>query len=354
MVFAQLELRNSREGQFRLQASLRQAGSLESLTVTNDSRHSQQMHTHPTNNAPVFSVILPTRDREAMLRKAVASVRSQSFQDFELIIIDDGSATDYLTDLPRDPRIQLIRNRTSLGVARARNMGLALAKGAYVCFLDDDDEFLSSFLSSTYACLQDTPEEIGISWCGAKFVRESSEVDGPPVVRVREIPAHKDREALLEDFVKVGTGHGVTIKATCLGKVGPFNETLKVASDTDMFFRILAQGFTPLAVPGVHIVRNYHRGTRLTGTGLYPERIRTWEWLLVEHSRFLDEHPNIKNNLLASVESLKQNVSNGGSDPLFPLAATGGKNLLSRFPVVRGWLRQVPLPRKIRKQLQID
>jgi GT2 family glycosyltransferase len=312
------------------------------------------MHTHPTNNAPVFSVILPTRDRAAMLRKAVASVRSQSFQDFELIIIDDGSATDYLTDLPTDPRIQAIRNPESLGVAHARNMGLALAKGAYRCFLDDDDEYLSSFLSSTYACLRDTPEEIGISWCGAKFVRESSEVGGPPVVRVREIPAHKDREALLEDFVKVGTGHGVTIKATCLGKVGPFNETLKVASDTDMFFRILAQGFTPLAVPGVHIVRNYHRGTRLTGSGLYPERFRTWEWLLAEHSRFLDEHPSIKNNLLASVQSLKQNVSNGGSDPLFPLAASGGINLLARFPVVRGWLRQVPLPRKIRKQLQID
>jgi glycosyltransferase involved in cell wall biosynthesis len=285
-----------------------------------------------------------------MLRKAVASVCRQSFENFELIVIDDGSATDYLADLPKEPRIEVIRNASSLGVAQARNIGVARAAGTYVSFLDDDDEYLSSFLSSTYACLKDTPEEIGISWCGAKFIRESSVAGGAPVVRVREIPAHKNRHELLEDFVKVGTGHGVTIKATCLNKVGPFNTALKVASDTDMFFRILAQGFTPIAIPGMHIVRHYHRGERLTGSSLYPERIRAWEWLLEEHSKFLDEHPTIKNNLLAAVESLKQNVSNGGSDALIPVSATRDERQPSRLAMVRDWLRRVALPRKIRKQ----
>jgi GT2 family glycosyltransferase len=312
------------------------------------------MHPNPKNNAPVFTVILPTRDRAAMLRKAVASVRSHSFRDFELIVIDDGSATDYLADLPTDPRIQVIRNPVSLGVSHARNIGIARAAGTYVSFLDDDDEYLSSFLSSTYASLKATPEEIGISWCGAKFIRESSEPGGAPVVRVREIPEHKNRQELLEDFVKVGTGHGVTIKATCLDKVGPFNETLKVAGDTDMFFRILAQGFTPLRVPGVHIVRHYHRGERLTGAAWFPERVRAWEWLLDEHSKFLDEYPGIKRGLQAGVESLKQNVRNGGGDALIPLSATSHTREPWRLPKVRDWLTRVALPRKIRKQLQID
>jgi glycosyltransferase involved in cell wall biosynthesis len=289
-----------------------------------------------------------------MLRKAVASVCSQSFRNFELIVIDDGSETDYLVDLPRDPRIQVIRNPASLGVARARNIGIARAAGTYICFLDDDDEYLSSFLSSTYACLKDTSEEIGVSWCGAKFVRESSDAGGAPIVRRREIPSHESRQALLEDFVKVGTGHGVTIKATCLSKVGCFNESLRVASDTDMFFRILAQGFTPLAVPGVHIVRHYHRGSRLTGGVMYPARIQAWEWLLEHHWKFLDEYPTIKNNLLASVESLKQNVSKGGTNELFPMNATRGNGLRPRYRVIRGWLARVGGPRKIRKQLSID
>jgi GT2 family glycosyltransferase len=299
----------------------------------------------------MFSVILPTRDRAAMLRKAVASVCHQSFRDFELIVIDDGSATNCLDDLPKDPRIQVIRNPASMGVARARNFGIARAAGTYICFLDDDDEYLSSFLASTYACLKDTPEEIGISRCGAKFIRESSDPGGAPIVRIREIPSHESRRARLEDFVKVGTGHGVTIKATCLRKVGPFNELLMVASDTDMFFRILAQGFTPLAVPGVHIVRHYHRGTRLTGAAMYPERIRAWEWLLEHHSKFLGEYPTIKNNLVASVESLKQNVSNGGSHELCPISATRDNALRARFPVIRGWLARVGRPRKNRKAI---
>jgi glycosyltransferase involved in cell wall biosynthesis len=289
-----------------------------------------------------------------MLRKAAASVCRQSFENFELIVIDDGSATDYLADLPKDPRIRVIRNPSSQGVAHARNIGIARAAGTYVSFLDDDDEYLGSFLSSTYACLSDTPEEIGVSWCGAKFIREASEPGGAPVVRVREIPEHKNRQELLEDFVKVGTGHGVTIKANCFSKVGPFNETLKVASDTDMFFRILAQGFAPLVVPGVHIVRHYHRGERLTGAAMHLERIRAWEWLLEQHSKFLDEHPSIKSGLLAAVESLKQNVSNGGNDALIPLSATRDKGHVSRFPMVRGWFTRLKDPRKILKQLPID
>jgi hypothetical protein len=233
-------------------------------------------------------------------------------------------------------------------------MGIARAAGTYISFLDDDDEFLGSFLSSTYACLKDAPEEIGISWCGAKFIRESSEPGIAPIVRVREIRARKNRQELMEDFVQVGTGHGVTIKATCLGKVGRFDETLRVASDTDMFFRVLAHGFTPLAVPGVHIVRNYHRGPRLTGAALYPERIRAWGWLLEHHSKFLDEHPAIKNNLVAGVESLKQNVSDGGSRELIPMSATREGRLLSRFPMICDWLTRVALPPNIRKQLQMN
>jgi glycosyltransferase involved in cell wall biosynthesis len=353
MVTAHLELTRSQGRHFRPLATPATGGSLERLTVVNDSQF-QQMHTHPTKNAPVFSVILPTRDRPAMLRKAVASVCRQSFRDFELIVIDDGSATDYLDGLPTDSRIRIIRNRVTLGVAHARNLGIGGAVGTYISFLDDDDEYLGSFLSSTYAGLKDTPEEIGISWCGAKFIRESGKPGIAPIVRVREIRAHKDRQELMEDFVQVGTGHGVTIKATCLGKVGPFNEALKVASDTDMFFRILAQGFTPLAVPGVHIARNYHRGLRLTGAALFLERIRAWEWILEQHSKFLDENPVIKNNLVAAVESLKQNVSDGGRRELSPLRGTRDKSLLSRFSMIQDWLTRIaPVP-KIQEQLQID
>jgi glycosyltransferase involved in cell wall biosynthesis len=316
----------------------------------------KKMHIPPTKKTPIFSIILPTRDRAAMLRRAVSSVCRQSFPDFELIIVDDGSAECHAADLPSDPRIRIIRNSVSLGAAQARNIGIEAAQGTYISFLDDDDEYKSSFLSRTYASLKDTPEEIGISWCGAKFIHYPRQVGEAPCVRVSRFGPHKNRHALLVDFLSVGTGHGVTIKEACLAKVGPFNAALKVASDTDMFFRILGEGFLPLAVPGVHIVRHDHRGPRLTGADLYQERIRIWEeWLLIQHSDFLDQHPVIRKNLLGYVNSLKQSLADvGSSRQATHTSAARHDSLLSRFPTVRGWLALADLPRRILRQLQID
>jgi glycosyltransferase involved in cell wall biosynthesis len=230
-------------------------------------------------------------------------------------------------------------------------MGIDAARGTYLAFLDDDDEYLSSFLSRTYATLKNTPEQIGISWCGAKYIHYPNEVGRTPIVRVRKFGPHSNRQALLADFLSIGTGQGVTIKATCLEKVGPFNGALKVASDSDMFFRILEQGFLPLAVRGVHIVRHDHCGTRLTGAALYPERIRAWEELLLRrHSEFLDEYPTIRNNLLGYVESLKQNLGNGGSHRhACYTSGTRDNWLLSLFTKFRDRLKRIERPGRIRK-----
>jgi len=243
-----------------------------------------------------------------MLMRAVLSVCRQAFSDFELIIIDDGSKQFSSNLLPRDPRIRILRNSSSFGVAQARNLGIQVARGTYISFLDDDDEYLSSFLASTYASLKDTPEQVGISWCGAMIIYHPRLDNRAPTTRISEFVANK--HCPLDYFLSIGTGHGVTMKASCLKTVGPFNAALKVASDTDMFLRALGHGFTSLAVPGVHILRHYHRGPRLTGPTLYRERIRTWEkWLFVEHSEFLDQHPSVRSGFVAYLDFLKKRAS---------------------------------------------
>ncbi len=91
--------------------------------------------------APRFSIILPTYNRRDVIMRAVDSVLAQSFGDFELVVIDDGSTDgtrDRLAGL--DPRIQVIAQENA-GVGAARNVGLAAARGALVAFLDSDDEW---------------------------------------------------------------------------------------------------------------------------------------------------------------------------------------------------------------------
>ena len=259
---------------------------------------------HTPKQAPLFSIILPTRDRPAMLQRAVSSVFRQDLKDFELIVIDDGSA-EPCSGLPRDPRIRLIKNRYSLGVAQARNVGIDAAKGTHISFLDDDDEYLSSFLSSSYTRLKRSPEEVGVSWCGVNFIdyfNESRSV----VVRTKRFATHRYRLSLFTDFLSIGAGYGVTMKAECLRRVGPFNSALKVGEDTDMFFRILVEGFEPVTVPGVHVACHNHRATRLTGIEMHQEMIQTCEWLWTQYSDFLFEHPVLRNNFRHYIDSLKK------------------------------------------------
>jgi len=268
-----------------------------------------------------------------MLERAVRSVFGQRFNDFELIVIDDGSSEDCSASFPKDARIQLIRNSSNLGVGQTRNLGIEAARGTYVCFLDDDDEYLSSFLSTTYASLKDTPERIGIAWCGVKFIDHPSEAGTTTRVRIREFGPHQNQRALLDDFLQIGMGWGVTIKRDCLRKVGGFNHALRVEEDTDLFLRILENGFLPIRVNGVHVVCHNHQGPRLKGQ--LEERLRMSHWLLRQHSTFLDNNPTLKNHLLQYVEYLKK-LNHAQNDK--QIASTLARQLLSRFHMIQGWL----------------
>src|SRR5918994_358407 len=91
--------------------------------------------------APQVSVVLPTRDRSAMLRKSLRSALDQEGVVLEVIVVDDGSVDDTTRELDRieDERLTVIHHQTAKGLAAARNAAIARANGEWVAFLDDDD-----------------------------------------------------------------------------------------------------------------------------------------------------------------------------------------------------------------------
>lgn len=93
---------------------------------------------------PTVSVILPTYNRSKTLGDAIASVLAQSWSDFELIVVDDGSIEDVEPIVARfnDPRLLFTRRAKNGGAGAARNSGLALARGTYIAFHDSDDLWL--------------------------------------------------------------------------------------------------------------------------------------------------------------------------------------------------------------------
>lgn len=108
---------------------------------------------------PAVSIVLPTYNRADVIGRALDSVHRQTFADWELIVVDDGS-TDGTATLfqDSDPRIRYVRQENR-GVYAARNRGLSLAQGRYITFLDSDDEWLPHYLALTTAFLDASPDD---------------------------------------------------------------------------------------------------------------------------------------------------------------------------------------------------
>jgi glycosyltransferase involved in cell wall biosynthesis len=131
------------------------------------------------------SIIIPLYNKGHYICRALNSIFDQSFQNFEIIVVDDGS-TDDCADLAmvyNDPRLQMIR-QTNAGPGAARNRGIGEAKGKYIAFLDADDEWLPEFLSKSVRILENHSDcDVCISaWYqdfvrGVKFSKETNIVD---------------------------------------------------------------------------------------------------------------------------------------------------------------------------------
>lgn len=122
----------------------------------------------------MVSIILPTYNGVSRIRKAIDSVIAQTFIEWELIVVDDGSAQDIKTVLPNDARIRYIKNQTNLGIQKTLNRGLAEAKGKYIARIDDDDVWSDrTKLQEQVAFLESHPDHVLVG-TGAVLLDEAS------------------------------------------------------------------------------------------------------------------------------------------------------------------------------------
>ena len=107
---------------------------------------------------PLISVIIPTFNRETLLKRAIISVLNQTYQNLEIVIIDDASkdGTEKLVNNFQDSRINYFKNDRNQGVQISRNRGLEIAKGLFISFLDDDDFWLKEKIEEQYKKFEET------------------------------------------------------------------------------------------------------------------------------------------------------------------------------------------------------
>jgi glycosyltransferase involved in cell wall biosynthesis len=180
---------------------------------------------------PLFSVILPTHNRATLLPRAIDSVLNQELQDFELIVVDDGSTdgtAGVIARLP-DDRLAFVRQDHS-GVSAARNAGALRASGAYLAFLDSDDEALPNWL----ARLGDIVERSGapLISCGALYSRDDRE--RPRVVLPRRMGTEF---AACNGLFLAGT---FAVLRPLFLEAGGYEKTLAFAENTELALRLIA------------------------------------------------------------------------------------------------------------------
>lgn len=165
--------------------------------------------------------------------KAIASALAQTWQDFELIVIDDGSkdATAQVVKQFSDP-VQYIYQKNR-GQGGARNRGIASASGEFICFLDDDDLWEPDYLATVMSVLQREPQTAAL-YTGFRIIDDRDNV--LPQVGCRVVPPHLMYDALIAGgwFPPLV----VTVRKACLDQVGPLDESLRGHDDWDLWLRI--------------------------------------------------------------------------------------------------------------------
>lgn len=233
---------------------------------------------------PKVDVIIPTYNRAEFLKAGITSVLNQTFQDFEIIVVDDCSEDDTPKVIKNfgDHRIRYIRHRVNQGEGGARNTGMLNSNAEYVAFLDDDDEWLPEKLRLEVELLEGSSSKVGGVYTGYIAVdKASGEVLEQ---RVPELGGDIYREMIRENVV--GTSSTVLVRKECFSRVGLFDESVVYGLDYDMWIRIAKEfHFEYIKEPLV----KYHVHRKQISNNL-PLKIKGIEVLLKKYEEFFSEN----------------------------------------------------------------
>lgn len=215
---------------------------------------------------PVVSVVMQTRRRAQLLRRAVASILAQTFHDFELIVVDDAS-TDAASEALQsfaDPRLRLILRDNCSGAGAARNAGIAVSRGEFVAFQDEEDVWLAHKLETQLAALKAAPADAGL--CLAAYLRWQQRdlgaryIGGPKFKPVLDFSQGLTGDV---DYSLVATTAWLA-RRRLLERAGGFDERMKMQEGLDLAIRLSELGKVS------HVDEPLHIQDHVLGSGPMP------------------------------------------------------------------------------------
>jgi glycosyltransferase involved in cell wall biosynthesis len=188
----------------------------------------------PGATRSTVSVVIPAYNRATTIRRAIDSVLAQTWQDFEVVIVDDGS-TDTTADVVRavnDPRVALIQHQQNRGGSAARNTGIRASSAPFIAFLDSDDEWVATKLERQLAVFLRSDDRLALVYTGV----DRMTLDG---CVTRHVPSRRfdlARDLLIKNVIGE-TSLGM-VRRSALDCVGGFDESLPSSQDLDLWLRL--------------------------------------------------------------------------------------------------------------------
>lgn len=234
----------------------------------------------------LITAIITTHKREPyIVERAIKSILSQTYREIEIIVVDD-SPQEYecrhqVKEAAERLGAQYIAHETCQGACAARNTGLAAAKGKYVAFLDDDDEWLPEKIEKQKKCF--VHEDIALVYCGNKIINESN-----GMVTDRKMAWHSGKvydSLILENYI--GSTSFPLLRTSALRAVGGFDPLMQSSQDYDVWLR-LSEKYEVSYVREPLAIYHIHEGDQITRN--YAKKINGLERLNQKNAEYLQSH----------------------------------------------------------------
>lgn len=285
------------------------------------------------DKTPVISVVLPVYNGEKYLAEAIDSVLAQSFPDFELIIIDDGSTDDSLRILQeyhhRDSRIRLV-SRENRGLVTTLNESIAIARGEWVARMDADDIALPQRLERQLQWLGKTGADVVGSWarCFGSWDQRTTRV------------YQTDRAIKMDMLFKSPFVHPTVMMRTALIRKLGYDKSAEKAEDYDLWVRAARSGWVMSNVPEVLLLYRKHASQTSAASsvkqqGVFEEAQRKYWSFAVESMQLDQDGAQEVLNLMTSSANIDMNAVDAAMESLLKICQEEARaaimDNLSRF-----------------------
>ena len=263
-------------------------------------------------NPPTVSIIIPAFNRSSTIISAIESVLRQTYKDFELLIVDDGSTDETMSRVAEisDPRIRMLSNPQNMGASAARNNGIKNARGKWIAFQDSDDEWLPEKLQKQMNEIAAQSEDYIACYCGMLVVGEYTQSEQERTL-VRYIPSADLTPVegnILTTLLRANPASTQTllIQKDVLTKIGGFDESLPALVDWDCNLRLVEHGL--IAFVDEPLVLQYFSQNSITRS--HANRAAARLKIITKNRHLWNKHPKLLAQQFRSVAGAHRRLGN--------------------------------------------